>query len=277
MWESMKINYEVLSVAGKIRSQNQDNYFANGFTKKMEDIEGYAAGISEQKYQIFAVCDGMGGEEAGEVAAALAIENLYHYIPESFENHWKDYISETNRIICEYQSTHQIQMGTTFAGLCITPYRVLSINIGDSRVYRIRDGRITQFSYDHNEYQTMLELGIILDENLMKKAKSRLTQCLGISEMHFHLEPYVAELDSVVEGDIYLLCSDGLYGVLSEEQIVKTILHCKKRKNYICEELIRIAERYGSRDNITAMVVCVGRNQHPFTKKRNIIKRFINS
>ena len=59
----MKTNYEVLSVKGKIRPVNQDNYFVNGWTKKMEDSDGESCGSLDKEYQIFAVCDGMGGEE----------------------------------------------------------------------------------------------------------------------------------------------------------------------------------------------------------------------
>ena len=273
----MKTNYEVLSVKGKIRPVNQDNYFANGWTKKMEDSDGESCGSLDKEYQIFAVCDGMGGEEAGEVAAAIAIERLYHYSPKSFENHWLDYIDEANRKICEYEDTHNMQMGTTFAGLYITPDKVISINVGDSRIYQIRDGKIRQLTKDHNEYQTMLESGIIADEKRMKKAKSRLTQCLGISESTFKLEPYVVELEAAVEGDIYLLCSDGLYGVLSEEQIINTVLSHRKQKNCICKNLVEIAEKCGSRDNITAMVVYVDRSRSIFAKSQNMIKKFLNS
>lgn len=273
----MKTNYEVLSIKGKIRPVNQDNYYVNGWTKKMEDNDGQSCGSLDKEYQIFAVCDGMGGEEAGEVAAAIAIEHLYHYSPKSFENHWSDYIDEANRKICEYEDTHNMKMGTTFASLYITPDKVISINVGDSRIYQIRDGKIRQLTKDHNEYQTMLESGIIADEKRMKKAKSRLTQCLGIPESTFKLEPYVVELEAAVEGDIYLLCSDGLYGVLSEEQIINTVLSYRKQKNCICKNLVEIAEKCGSRDNITAMVVYVDKSRSIFAKSQNMIKKFLNS
>ncbi|MCI5699200.1 MAG: protein phosphatase 2C domain-containing protein [Lachnospiraceae bacterium] len=257
----MKTQYEIVSICGRFRSKNQDNFYLNGFTKKISDDEYLFSGASKNSYQLFAVCDGMGGEESGEVAAAIAVQNLISYTPKQFKYGWHNYIDQTNEMICNYQTSHQIQMGTTFAGLCINPFDAIAVNVGDSRIYRIREGIITQLSKDHNEYQNMVDAGIILDERTMRRAKSTLTQCLGITVEMFRLDPYVVSIDSVSPDDIYLVCSDGLYGVLSDEQILNIILDNKNKTGDTGVKLVQRAEERGSRDNITALIVRVVENK----------------
>ena len=154
-------------------------------------------------------------------------------------------------------------MGTTFAGLCLTPYKVLGINLGDSRVYRIRNNEIVQITKDHNEYQSMIDAGIIMDERTSRRAKHRLTQCLGIPEEKMVLEPYMKVLDAVVKNDIYLLCSDGLFGTLTDERIIKIIAESSSRNESVCEALVKGAEHFGSRDNITVLVVRINEGRTP--------------
>lgn len=237
---------------------NQDNFYLNGYSKQLEEKECVKTGISEDEHQIFAVCDGMGGEECGEIAAKIAVQILHECNPEFFDVEWKSYIKKANQKICEYQRKYQKFMGSTFAGVYICSSKVIAINIGDSRIYRIREDKIIQLSEDHNEYQILVGAGIRISEHLKKMTKCRLTQFLGLPEEEYRLDPHVMMLDAAESGDRYLICSDGLSGTLSEEQIMDVIKEHEKKSVGIvdiCEKLVRAAENQGNKDNITVLIM----------------------
>ena len=256
----MKTSFEVLTIKGNYRSNNQDNFYLNGISKHVDKDNEFLAGTSDSRYQLFAVCDGMGGEDAGEVAAALAVEVLAEFEAKAFKKNWKKYIRESNRIICKYQDDNNLNMGTTFAGLCFSPYHVCAVNVGDSRIYRIRDDKIKQLSKDHNEYQSMIDAGICVDEKTARRSKSRLTQCLGMSEEKMVIEPHAIITRNAKKGDVYLLCSDGLYGRLTDEEILQSVEQNLDNKDNICEILVSNAKQAGSRDNITALIIFIEGN-----------------
>lgn len=269
----MKINYEVVTTVGSVRTKNQDNFYLNGHIKQAEEKKCEKIGSSEEKCQIFAVCDGMGGEASGEIAAEIAVQTLSEYQAERIEYDWKDYIDRANRKICDYQRKHQVHMGTTFAGISVSSSKVVAINVGDSRIYRIRNRELKQLSKDHNEYQTMIKNGIEASEHVMKMAKSHLTQFLGIPDTDFCLEPYIVLDNFVTQGDAYLICSDGLYGVLSDKQILNIVCGDKHENNSICKELVKEAEERGSRDNITAMLVYITANEKYICWTKELVHR----
>ena len=263
----MKICYELYTTAGNVRKNNQDNYYLNGYLKQTGNDEDEMSGTSESGNQVFAVCDGMGGIDSGEIASEIAVRMLRELCLEQSVFNWERYIQKVNHSICQYQKEQQISMGTTFAGLSVSSSKVIAVNVGDSRIYQIRKGKIRQLSRDHNEYQMMLEAGIKADDRTIKMSRCRLTQFLGIPKDLFDLEPHIVE-ESVIEGDIYLLCSDGLYGVLSDHQMLDMI---KKGQNsdHLCKKMAELAKYMGSRDNITVMLVYFGekkKRMHLFGK-----------
>lgn len=262
----MKIIYEVVSVAGRVRSENQDNFYLNGKIKRMTEAECRMSEISEAEHQVFAVCDGMGGEDSGEIAAAIAVEVLQKYIPKQPRLNWTDYIKKVNTKICEYQEEYCVSMGTTFAGVYIDQAGLTAVNVGDSRIYQIHEGKIRQLSKDHNEYQSILDSGIEADERVLRRAKSRLTQFLGLPEDEMRLDPHIVNIAEVVPGDYYLICSDGLYGVLSDEQIAGMISDHKIEDGNICEALAKEAEKQGSKDNITGLLIFISENERTLSK-----------
>ena len=122
-----------------------------------------------------------------------------------------------------------------------------AVNVCDSRIYYITKNKIRQVSLDHTRFQTMVGAGLI-EKNDRKhdKARSELTQYLGIEGEQMELEPYVEHLKELRPGDMILLCSDGLYGSVEDDEL----LEC-------CTAMVRRAEENGSRDNITAMLIRV--------------------
>lgn len=247
----MKVLYEAVTTFGPNRRKNQDNYYLNGLIKETDNEQ--RRDVSASQYQMYALCDGMGGETSGDKAAELAVLALREDFSDCKGIDLQNYIKKANKRICEYQQTYGIHMGTTFAGMYIENKHLTAINLGDSRIYRIDETGINQISKDHNEYQTMIDAGIEFTEQAAKRAKSRLTQFLGMENEEIELEPQVYENSAVSVGESYLICSDGLSDTLSDEEIEKTMLSCDPVKDNICEILIKQAEQKNAKDNMTAI------------------------
>lgn len=253
----IRATYVADSGGGVVRRTNQDNFYMNGMAKPMETRNYRTGGTSVEPCQVFAVCDGMGGEQAGEVAAALAVEVLQERTTAELCQDWSGYITAANDKICAYQKKHQLNMGTTFAGLFLRDGQVQAVNVGDSRVYRIRGGKLEQLSKDHNHVQTMIDAGILTQETARHhKARNQLTQHLGIEPSEMELDPYVTEWEPVQEEDRYLLCSDGLCEGLTDAEMMQ-VMQQEPSLTDCCRNLIACAEKQGSRDNITVLLIGV--------------------
>lgn len=256
----MKTAFAVYTTVGRVRRENQDNFYLNGSIKPIEVQDSVLRGESAAPAQIFAVCDGMGGEESGEVAAFLAVEALNDWEKEGFEQTWKQYIQAANRKICHYQDKHRIQMGTTLAGLLLENDCMRAMNVGDSRIYRIREQEIQQLSKDHTEFQNLVEAGFYQPEDFSKtKTHNYLTQSLGVDEQDMELEPFSVR-ERLKDGDAFLLCSDGLYGVVTTEELQDIVLQIQNPVQCV-QKLVEQAERNQSKDNITALLVRVEMEQ----------------
>lgn len=263
----MKTTFAVCTTVGRIRKENQDNFYLNGTTKQMQIADISLEGSSDEDGQVFAVCDGMGGEDAGEVAAFLAVEEMKRYSRENFYRQWKKYIHSANNAICAYQDEHDFQMGTTFAGLILHHNCMQAVNVGDSRIYRIRDGQMMQLSKDHTEFQLMVDAGIMKQEDFSKTtAHNHLTQSLGIDEKDMKLEPFHSRPEEIQDQDMFLLCSDGLYGVLSDEEIAAAAME-KESVLIRSRKLVDCAERKGSKDNITVLLISVSEEKQIVSEK----------
>lgn len=250
----MKLSYEVVSTVGNMRLCNQDNFYINGRTKEWVRNNDNLNGISESDNQVFAVFDGMGGESQGEIAAGMAADMLRSFQKDEDKVNWMEYVAAINQRICDYQEKKGVRMGTTMAGVSISPSNIITINIGDTRIYRIRDGMIKQLSVDHNEYQSIIKSGLDVSESVMRMAKSHLTQYLGIPETLFLIKPYQLAGKDICVGDKYLIGSDGLYDVLSEEDLIKIVFEAEQGA---CKKLVSKALSNGSRDNVTALLITV--------------------
>lgn len=247
----MKVLYEVVTTFGPNRRKNQDNYYLNGVVKEVDSEQRRDVSVSQ--HQMYALCDGMGGETSGDKAAELAVLTLREEFSDCKGIDLQNYIKKVNKRICEYQQTYGVRMGTTFAGICIENKHLTAINLGDSRIYRIAENEMRQISKDHNEYQTMIDAGIEFTEQAAKRAKSRLTQFLGMDDEEIELEPQIYVNSAVTVGESYLICSDGLSDTLSDEEIEKTMLACNPVEDNICESLIKQAEQKNAKDNMTAI------------------------
>lgn len=237
---------------GRIRSNNEDNFYFDGksLTEENTGLSGYIVKkVYLEKEVLFGVFDGMGGEEYGEKASYAAVEsitekadrcNRFAIGPRAF---MLELCSEMNRRICRRRNELLVsRMGTTAAMLLFVPDEVYACNLGDSRVYRLRDNELSQISVDDVER---------VPEGVHRKAG--LTQFLGIPEDELALEPHIVKCE-LKRGDIYLICSDGLTDMVSNLDICMILRqHISVKQNV--QHLISKAMQNGGRDNTTAIVI----------------------
>lgn len=204
------IRYFYTSHVGRIRRENQDNFFCNGdyLPHDNNGTDGILQGcVSSEKEPIFAIFDGMGGEECGEMASYLASKEMADFsFDKGLEKDFFDFCSKANLSICNYTKEHDIgSMGTTAAIVKFTTAACGICNIGDSKIFLLADNVMNQISVDH--------VGIAVFGK-----KPPLTQNLGIPEDEMVIDPYVA-MGSYHPNDIYLICSDGVTDMVSPQRI----------------------------------------------------------
>jgi protein phosphatase len=218
--------------------------------------------------RVFAVADGMGGHQAGEVASSLAVEVLAAFAeqPVLSSDQVQDIVGAAHDRIAE--RGHQVRtmagMGTTLAGLAEVsvagqPHWAV-FNVGDSRVYRYAGGLLTQISVDHSEVEELVASGVIDREQARTDFRRNIiTRSLGADarpQADLWVFPQAA-------GDQFLICSDGLTNELSDDQIA-TLLASTDAPEQVARRLVDAAVAAGGHDNVTAVVVRV-----PFTPDDN--------
>lgn len=222
--------------------------------------------------QLFAVADGMGGHDAGEVASRLAIEALSGFIRRSavdtdfswpygldgtltYEgNRLRTAIHLANRRVFRAAETNDEYngMGTTIVGVLMQRDHVAVGHVGDSRVYLLRGGRLEQITQDDSWAATVLahKPRATAKDLANHPMRSVLTSALGAREL---VDVHLAERD-LRPGDTMLLCSDGLHGAL-EDSTIASILEHQPDVEMAARELVTRALDDGSRDNVTALVI----------------------
>lgn len=242
---------------GEIRRNNEDNYYINGqYKKEMDALTDACQNDSDYGRYLCAVCDGMGGEAFGETAAFIAVKTLDKYLNTDFRKKSDEYIEKANKLICdEIEKNDGARIGTTLALLYIQNETAVAYNVGDSRIYLYRKNKLRQLSEDHNQTQRLVRLGLLKQSDARNhKDKHKLTQHLGIFPEELIIEPYISQEISIKQGDIFLLCSDGLTDMLTDEEIAEFLKQEKdiKKKG---EDLIQAALQHGGKDNVTVVLV----------------------
>lgn len=240
-----KVQAAVCNNMGHLRRNNEDNFFLNGKYMLLRQMDAGGTFTCEGTGpQVYAVCDGMGGGDAGEEASFMVVEALAEATKNGGIPSAKALCELLQRTSNRINRKHNSVTGSTVAMLAIDAGHVLVLNVGDSRIYRLRNGRFKQVSFDHVGYQA-----------------HSITQYLGMPEDD-PLEPYM-RMDDVGEwtvgadtDTVYLLCSDGLTDMVANLDI-RTILMREKDPKAAAQQLVEAALRHGGKDNVTAMVVRV--------------------
>lgn len=217
--------------------------------------------------EIYVVADGMGGHAAGEVASEMAVEtaklmvNLPVWPLE--DKIWPR--MRTNAIISTYHLANLLilkdsmsnpahrGMGTTMVSAVVRGDYIDIINVGDSRAYRIRDGKMVQVSHDQSLVQQYIDEGRLKTQAEIDAFpyKNIITQAMGTQQ---NIIPDIFE-EKIETGDIYVLCSDGLTNEVSDEEIAKTVTESSEDLNKAAQTLIDKANANGGRDNITVVLI----------------------
>lgn len=223
---------------GRVRAQNQDAYIAQA--------------------PIFAVADGMGGHEDGDAAAKLVIEALGALAGDEWVSAraLQEAIGVAAANIVRLPAVKN-PSGSTVTGLALTEQHGMPcwmvFNIGDSRAYRYSDGRLEQITVDHSEVQELVDTGRLTEQEAAHYSRRNIiTRALGGGST----APAVAELWLLpaVEGDRMLICTDGITGELSKQEIESIMRRCRTVTE-TAETLADAALNAGGRDNLTALVV----------------------
>jgi serine/threonine protein phosphatase PrpC len=243
-----------VSDAGRVRKTNEDTF------------------VSDPDVRLFAVADGMGGHSAGEVASRLAIEAITGFIRRSAADtdfSWPYGIDDTlsfdgnrlrtaihlanRRVFRTAESTDDYSgMGTTIVGLLVNGSRMSIGHVGDSRLYLVFNGTLEQVTHDDSWAATILAQDPSLGpaEIAHHPMRNVLTNVLGArDQVDIHLTERPLQ-----GGEVMLLCSDGLHGVLDADALT-AILTSAQEVDVVARNLVDAAMERGSRDNVTALVV----------------------
>lgn len=252
-----KISFSCISHIGNVRSKNQDNFICDGQYMEFDNAEmdlPISGDVISKKPTLFGIFDGMGGEECGEIASYIAAkEAAATSLGKDGTAVLKEYCMRSNDKICEYAENNGISsMGTTAALLLFSKKEITLCNIGDSKIFRFSDGKLEQISKDH---VALMEFA----------AKPPLTQNLGIPSTEFVIDPYLAQ-GKYNDGDIYLICSDGLTDMVTNREIADELAN-----NPFSEALNNLLDKAlenGGRDNITIILCKIENNFRWLFKRR---------
>jgi protein phosphatase len=271
----VKIEITAQTDVGLVRELNEDNY------KLLKEKD------------LAVVCDGMGGHAAGEVASELAVDTITAVVksPEDFQPFPEglqvdDSFGEEGKVLVHAirlasrrifnQSSRNKEMrgmGTTVVAVQIAGDNAIVCHVGDSRVYRLRKGNLEQLTVDHswvNELISSNQLTEEESENFVNK--NVITRALGTRE---NVKVDIRK-DRVINDDLYLLCSDGLTGFVTDSDILKTISQEDQSLDKMCKELIERANAGGGEDNITVGIIKITDAETPEDFAKGLVQETVD-
>lgn len=263
------LNVVAQSHAGMTGKNNEDRYAITSFQLSEEDPTPVLFAV---------VADGIGGHNAGEVAAELAVDHISQYIAESDARRptktLERAIHEASEAIADHaaSTTEQKGMGATCACLWVIGNKLYTATVGDSRIYLLREGRIQQLTTDHTWVQEAVEKNILTPQEAREHPNVHvIRRYLGSPdppEVDFRLRLYDSEADALAEGnqgteirpgDTFLICSDGLTDLVWNDEIAE-LIRSKTNPKTAAQQLIETANQRGGHDNITVILINVPRD-----------------
>lgn len=240
------------SDVGCVRAGNEDNgqYASPSETQLRAD-----------KGALMIVCDGMGGHTSGEVASHLAVETIrreYYASAAEPSQAIKEATERANREVYQTAVADETLrgMGTTCTALALCRGMAFCAHVGDSRLYMLREEEIYQLTEDHSAVMELVKMGVItMDEARDHPDKNVILRALGTAPQ-LEVSVWNAPLP-VRENDQFLLCSDGLYDLVADEEIKMVLRARRDDPQTACGELIALAKERGGHDNITVGIIGV--------------------
>lgn len=264
--ESCKnLQVSAISNIGNVRDNHEDNlfipnkcYIDEELQKNIKSSQNNIVFSYNGKSGVFAVCDGMGGHNAGEIASRMAVE----YIKDNYDSFLKEddkqllnLIKDLNNSICEYgdKNIGCSNMGSTFSSIIISNNKVYLLHVGDSRIYKYVAGNLTKLSRDHTEGERLVDAGVVKRENLDKFPNRKLLyKYLG------RKGELVADCEKidVMAGERLLIASDGLSDTLSTDEMLGILKESNEPKE-VCNNLIDkcLEKKEKCADNVTIIII----------------------
>lgn len=244
----MKIEVGSATDIGRVRERNEDSVLVNP--------------------PLYVVADGMGGHRGGQVASQVALETMEELATQG-PGSLADHVRRANRAVWDrsVEDERLSGMGTTLTAARIDGASALIAHVGDSRAYLLRDGMLRQLTTDHTLVDRMVRSGEITEaEADVHPHKNVLTRALGTDEQVEVDEDALA----LVDGDRLLICSDGLTGMVTEDQI-QAILENSDHPQQAADRLVKAANRAGGIDNISVVVLdAIGEGGEPAGGRRRL-------
>jgi protein phosphatase len=238
-----------LTDVGCARTENQDYY---GYAEPESDEE------FRRKGRLAVVADGMGGHQGGQVASAIAVEAIRDiYLQDEAEDPEAALIaafSGAQAAILQFAAEHPelTGMGTTCIAVAIRDGRLHYGHVGDSRLYLFRNSTITRLTRDHTYVNRLVDEGTITPEQAETHPdRNILTAALGMKRA----VPAEFGESTLEPRDVLLICTDGLHGLVSDEEMLGTVTRLSPRE--ACRELVELAKAKGGFDNITLQIIRV--------------------
>ena len=266
-----KIEIKGLTDVGSVRDHNED------------------AISSDETLGLAILADGMGGHRGGEVASAITVSTVLEtitkrlkkikdgatdeetgYSLESIAVHEAVALANSNVFNASNDNQQYHGMGTTVVVLLFYDNRFTVAHVGDSRLYRLRDGVLEQVTRDHSLMQELIDRGFYTPEQARKSLnKNLVTRAIGIEES---VQIDIQE-DVTQTGDIYFLCSDGVTDMIEDELIDEILKANSNDLEKAASEIIRASNEHGGKDNISAIMA---RPLKPFPAKNSLFSRFFD-
>src|SRR5437667_3317792 len=225
--------------------------------------------LVEKTANLFLVADGMGGHAAGEIASRIAVDSISEFIlhskeddgtwPHAYDEHYR---RSTNKLMAAVRmaNTRVLEamrkdarlrgMGTTVVACLADEDMMAFAHVGDSRAYLIRDGQLSRITNDHSWVFEQVQAGMLTEAEAEKHPlRNVITRALGGA---LSVNPDATEVETR-KGDVYLLCSDGLTGMVPEDEILRLVTENDNDLQKACEQLIETANERGGLDNVTAI------------------------
>src|SRR5690606_33551002 len=283
----LTVEIHATSHVGRVRKGNEDNYLLLHLTRSRAWTSGQENGefvIESQEFDVddngvvLAVSDGMGGAMAGEVASTMAVECVSEKLlapeedvdatltPEAYDYQliaklYNATLYANHQVHQQGRSDPQFQgMGATFTGIGVTPRGVDLIQVGDSRAYLIRNGKIYQVTKDQSLVQQLIDAQqISAEEAETHTLKNVILQALGAQN---EIYPVSARL-TPNKGDVLMICSDGLSNKVSAASMQQIVIDNYESLEQACAELVTLANENGGEDNITVVLAKINGDELP--------------
>lgn len=250
---------------GRTRDHNEDTFLvADLSTARANLLPDVRDHVVRERGSLFMVADGMGGAAAGEVASQMAAAVIYRHLlehwiadpepsPTQFARHMREAVEHANQEIHAYALEHPDVrgMGTTLTAAGVFGGDLFLAQIGDSRAYVIRDGRAFQVTKDQSLTQRLVDAGELTEEEAESSMRRNIIlQALGPDPR----VKVVLTSQRVSRGDVLVVCSDGLSGLVKKEEIA-SVVGAERDLQQVCNRLIDLANERGGPDNITVIAV----------------------